>query len=60
MELKNHQKECIDKIEENFIKNKKGLIKMFCGSGKSLIIYHSLLNHILFFCYLKYTICSTL
>ena len=39
--LKNHQKECIDKIEENFIKNKKGLIKMFCGSGKSLIIYHS-------------------
>ena len=45
MELKNHQKECIDKIDENFIKNKKGLIKMFCGSGKSLIIYHSLLKY---------------
>jgi hypothetical protein len=45
MELRNHQEECIEKIEENFITNKKGLIKMFCGSGKSLIIYHSLLKY---------------
>ena len=45
MELKLHQEECIENIRENFINNKKGLIKMFCGSGKSLIIYHSLLEY---------------
>ena len=42
MDLRKHQEECIESIEENFLENKKGLIKMFCGSGKSLIIYHSL------------------
>ena len=36
MELKKHQEECIENIEDNFLENKKGLIKMFCGSGKSL------------------------
>ena len=45
MELRKHQEECIESIEENFLENKKGLIKMFCGSGKSLIIYHSLLKY---------------
>ena len=42
MELKLHQEECVENIRNNFINNKKGLIKMFCGSGKSFIIYHSL------------------
>ena len=45
MDLRKHQEECIESIEENFLENKKGLIKMFCGSGKSLIIYHSLLKY---------------
>ena len=44
MELKEHQKECIKKIRENMTNNKRGLIKMFCGSGKSFIIYHSILE----------------
>ena len=30
MELRKHQEECIESIEENFLENKKGLIKMFC------------------------------
>ncbi len=45
MDLREHQKECVENIEENFLENKRGLIKMFCGSGKSLIIYHSLLKY---------------
>ena len=45
MELKKHQEECIENIEDNFLENKKGLIKMFCGSGKSFIIYHCLLKY---------------
>ena len=45
MELKKHQKECINKIENHFKNENKGLIKMFCGSGKSFIIYHTLLQY---------------
>lgn len=45
MNLRNHQEECIENIEYNFLENKKGLVKMFCGSGKSLIIYHSLIKY---------------
>lgn len=45
MELRKHQDECIECIEDNFLENKKGLIKMFCGSGKSFIIYHCLLKY---------------
>jgi superfamily II DNA or RNA helicase len=45
MDLRKNQEECIESIQENFLENKKGLIKMFCGSGKSLIIYHSLLKY---------------
>lgn len=45
MELRQHQSECIENIEDIFTENKKGLVKMFCGSGKSLIIYHSLVKY---------------
>lgn len=45
MSLKKHQIECKKNIEEHFKKNNKGLIKMFCGSGKSFIIYDSLLTY---------------
>jgi superfamily II DNA or RNA helicase len=45
MELRKHQAECIENIEDNFLKNNKGLIKMFCGSGKSFIIYNCLLKY---------------
>ena len=57
MGLRIHQLECIKKINEHFENNiensentennhnKKGLIKMFCGSGKSFIIYHCLLEY---------------
>ena len=40
MELREHQKECVDKIREHFADDNKALIKMFCGAGKSFIIYH--------------------
>jgi superfamily II DNA or RNA helicase/SAM-dependent methyltransferase len=36
-----HQKECVNKIEDHFQSgHTKGLIKMFCGTGKSLIQHH--------------------
>jgi superfamily II DNA or RNA helicase len=44
--LRNHQQECINKINEHFETENKGLIKMFCGSGKSFIIYHSILQYL--------------
>jgi len=45
MELKTHQKECISNITKLFDNDEKnGLIKMFCGSGKSFVIYHSILE----------------
>jgi superfamily II DNA or RNA helicase len=45
MELKIHQKECISNISKLFDDDEKtGLIKMFCGSGKSFVIYHSILE----------------
>jgi superfamily II DNA or RNA helicase len=45
MDLRENQKECIDKIKKHFEKENKALIKMFCGSGKSFIIYHCLLEY---------------
>jgi superfamily II DNA or RNA helicase len=45
MDLRENQKECIEKIKINFEKENKALIKMFCGSGKSFIIYHCLLEY---------------
>src|SRR5436189_226361 len=45
MELRNHQKECIESINTHFNNENKALIKMFCGSGKSFVIYHSLLEY---------------
>ena len=45
MELYTHQKECISNITKIFDDDEKnGLIKMFCGSGKSFVIYHSILE----------------
>jgi predicted helicase len=44
MELREHQKTCINNISNHFESNDRGLIKMFCGSGKSFIIYHVLLE----------------
>ncbi len=47
MQLRAHQFECKQKIAEFFENgyNIKGLVKMFCGSGKSLVIYDTLLAH---------------
>ena len=45
MELRKHQEDCLHQIEENFLCNNKGLIKMFCGAGKSFIIYDCLLQY---------------
>ena len=45
MDLRNHQKQCIDNIHLHFENENKALIKMFCGSGKSFVIYHCLLQY---------------
>ena len=45
MKLRQHQINCIEKIDEHFKNENKALVKMFCGSGKSLIIYNSLLKY---------------
>jgi superfamily II DNA or RNA helicase len=45
IELRKHQVECIDNIKSHFENDNKALIKMFCGSGKSFIIYHCLLEY---------------
>ena len=45
MELRNHQQTCLNNIITHFKNENKGLIKMFCGSGKSLIIYNCLLTY---------------
>lgn len=47
MKLRQHQIECINKIDEHLKKQCNGLIKMFCGSGKSFVIYHCLLKYII-------------
>lgn len=44
MELRKHQLECVHKIKEHFDNEDKALIKMFCGAGKSFVIYHCLLE----------------
>ena len=45
MKLRQHQKDCIDAINKHFETNNNALIKMFCGSGKSFIIFDSLLRY---------------
>jgi hypothetical protein len=45
MELKPPQLKCVENIDEYFRVDKKGLIKIFCGSGKSFIIYHLILKY---------------
>jgi predicted helicase len=37
-ELRPHQLACKNAINEHFKTDNKGLIKMFCGAGKSYII----------------------
>jgi superfamily II DNA or RNA helicase len=45
LQLKKHQKECIREIYKTYESDdKNGLIKMFCGSGKSFVIYHTFLQ----------------
>ena len=45
MSLRSHQRNCINEIDKHFKIDNNGLIKMFCGSGKSFIIYHCLLKY---------------
>jgi predicted helicase len=45
MNLREHQQECMKNIKLHFEIENKALIKMFCGSGKSLIIYNCLLEY---------------
>ena len=45
IKLREHQNECVNNIRSHFNEDeKRALIKMFCGSGKSFVIYHSLLE----------------
>ena len=44
MELRSHQTECVNRIRTHFKNENRALVKMFCGSGKSFIIYHALLE----------------
>ena len=44
--LRQHQLECLDAIDKHFAaENSRGLVKMFCGAGKSLVIYNALIKH---------------
>lgn len=46
MKLRHHQEICMNNIDKHFKENEsKALIKMFCGSGKSFIIYNCLLKY---------------
>ena len=45
MNLRTHQKECLSKVDTHLADNNEGLIKMFCGSGKSFVIYNCLLKY---------------
>jgi superfamily II DNA or RNA helicase len=45
MKLREHQKNCLNNIDNHFKTENNGLIKMFCGSGKSFIIYNCLLKY---------------
>jgi len=40
-----HQQYCIQSIATHFKTDSSALIKMFCGSGKSLIIFDCLIKH---------------
>jgi superfamily II DNA or RNA helicase len=44
-ELRAHQAQCVAKIQEEFTNANKALIKMFCGAGKSYIIFHTVLQY---------------
>ena len=45
MDLRKHQIECINNIKLHFKNENSAFIKMFCGSGKSFVIYHCLLEY---------------
>ena len=45
MKLRQQQIKCINAIQEHFEIENNALIKMFCGVGKSFVIFDSLLRH---------------
>ena len=45
IELRECQKDAIKSINDAFVENDECLIKMFCGSGKSRIIFYYILNN---------------
>ncbi len=46
MDFRKHQIECIHNIKLHFENENSALIKMFCGGGKSFVIYHCLFEYI--------------
>lgn len=44
MNLRPHQIQCVNNIKTHFENENRALIKMFCGAGKSFVIYHCLLE----------------
>ncbi len=43
--LRYHQKDAIRSINKNFKKeNNRGIINMFCGSGKTMILFHQIID----------------
>ena len=45
MKLRKNQVDCINLIHNHLIENDRGLIKMFCGSGKSLVMRECILKY---------------
>jgi predicted helicase len=46
MLLRPHQQNCINAIDTHLTTENNGVIKMFCGSGKSFVIYHTILKYL--------------
>ena len=45
IKLRKHQKECVKGIEEAFEDSDKCLVKMFCGSGKTRIVFYLMMTN---------------
>jgi superfamily II DNA or RNA helicase len=45
MKLRQQQIKCINAIREHFEIESNALIKIFCGAGKSFVIFDSLLRY---------------
>ncbi len=43
--LRKHQLEAVSKIKESLEDNDKCLVKMFCGTGKTRIVFYIMMNH---------------